>query len=411
MNFSSLITLMSTSNDHSFEFTISYSIIALLVLLIVFIVLVNKKVIMKNSNNKFKRFITNPLFVYSLKRIASATFSIVVALAITFCLIRMQDLETLYCSELPSSWYGEQRERACNTLIASVGLNKPLIVQFFEYLYNILPIPKNIVYTNPTVEPTDPNYYTYDFVIVYFGQKIKNNAEPLIWNDMLNKMPVSFKWGAIATIIQIVIGYPLGILMAKYQDKLVDKIGKAYVIFVTAVPGLLYYYLFFTLFYKFDNFLGRSGINLNLTSWNSQNAITWIAPAVTSAFAGIAGIAYWVRRYMLDEINSDYVKYARAKGLSENKIMFKHVLRNAIVPLSRGLSTAFISCLFGSYFIENLFGIPGFGGMLVESLSSNDFMVIQGVVVVSAIISVVSYLIADITMAIMDPRISFESSN
>ena len=90
--------------------------------------------------------------------------------------------------------------------------------------------------------------------------------------------------------------------------------------------------------------------------------------------------------------------------------MFKHVLRNAIVPLSRGLSTAFIGCLFGSYFIESLFGIPGFGGMLVNNLGDNDFLVVQGVVVVSAIISVVSYLIADITMAIMDPRISFSSN-
>ena len=410
MNLSSLISLMSSANDkHILEFVISYIAIALIILAIVFMVLVNKGVLLKRTNNKFKRFITNPLFIYSLRRIASATFSIVVALAITFCLIRMQDLRSIYCSEIPPGFSGEARERACEALMSSLGLNKPIVVQFLEYLYNIIPIPKNIVTVNFTLAPDDPHYYQTEFAIVYFGQKIKNNTEPYIWNDIINKMPISFRWGALATIIQLVIGYPLGILMAKYQDKFVDKLGKGYVIFITAVPGLLYYYLLYSVFYKFDNFLSASGLPLSLTQWETNNVITWIVPAITSAFAGIAGISYWVRRYMLNEINSDYVKYARAKGLSENKIMFKHVLRNAIVPLSRGLSTAFIGCLFGSYFIESLFSIPGFGNMLVDNLEKNDFLVVQAVVVVSAIISVVSYLIADITMAIMDPRISFTS--
>lgn len=410
MNLINLTSLMSNANNHTLEFVLSYIAIALIVLAIVFIILVNKKVLLKNTNNKFKRIITHPLFVYSLKRIASATFSIIVALAITFCLIRMQDLRSIYCSSLPPGFSGEARERACNALMASLGLDKPLIVQFTEYLYHITPIPKNIVTVNFSLMPDDPNYKQVEFAIVYFGQKIKNNTEPYIWNDIINKMPISFRWGALATIIQLAVGYPLGILMAKYQDKFIDKLGKGYVIFITAVPGLLYYYLLYSVFYKFDNALGASGIYLNLTTWDTNNVITWIVPAITSAFAGIAGISYWVRRYMLNEINSDYVKYARAKGLSENKIMFKHVLRNAIVPLSRGLSTAFIGCLFGSYFIESLFGIPGFGGMLVNNLGDNDFLVVQGVVVVSAIISVVSYLIADITMAIMDPRISFSSN-
>ena len=142
--------------------------------------------------------------------------------------------------------------------------------------------------------------------------------------------------------------------------------------------------------------------------WENDNFSTWLAPAISSAFAGVAGIAYWVRRYMLNEINSDYVKYARAKGLPERTIMYKHVLRNAIVPLSRSLSTAFISCLFGSYFIEKLFVIPGFGYMLTTAIQAQDFMIVQGIVVVSAVLSVVSYLIADITMACLDPRISFE---
>ena len=191
--------------------------------------------------------------------------------------------------------------------------------------------------------------------------------------------------------------------MAKYQDKFIDKAGKVYIIIVDAIPGLLYYYIIFTLFKQLE----YSHINIFPMEWNSNDIRTWLAPAITASFAGIAGIAYWVRRYMLNEINSDYVKFARAKGLSENKIMYKHVLRNAIVPLSRSLSTAFIGCLFGSFFIEKLFIIPGFGSYLMEAIGNKQFMIVQGVVVFSAIISVISYLVADIAMAIADPRISF----
>ena len=405
MNISNFISVMADPQDYTLQIVLSYIVIALVAAFIIFVILVNKGVLLSNTNNRFKRFLTHPLFVYSLRRIGSALFSIFIALAITFCLIRMQDLRTDYCMPLKSKYPTEEQfERFCDSYMESLGLSGSLIEQFFVYIYNIIPIPKVITYINSNVDMSSPYYKTYEFAIIYLGQVTpkSSNAEPLIWNMIINRMPTSFKWGAIATLLQILIGYPLGILMAKYQDKLIDKIGKTYVILVTAIPGLLYYYLIFTLFQQLD----YSGLSIFPIEWDENNMITWFAPAIASAFAGISGISYWVRRYMLNEINSDYVKYARAKGLSENKIMFKHVLRNAIVPLSRSLSTAFISCLFGSYFIERLFSIPGFGDTLTTAINSKDFMIVQGVVVVSAVLSVISYLIADITMACMDPRIS-----
>ena len=109
---------------------------------------------------------------------------------------------------------------------------------------------------------------------------------------------------------------------------------------------------------------------------------------------------------MLDEFNSDYVKFARAKGLSENRIMFTHVLRNAIVPLVRSIPSSILYALLGSFYIEKIYAIPGLGGLLVTANSSNDFYALQGIVVVSALISIIAYLLGDITTAMVDPRVS-----
>jgi len=114
-----------------------------------------------------------------------------------------------------------------------------------------------------------------------------------------------------------------------------------------------------------------------------------------------------VRRFMLDEFNADYVKFARAKGLGENRIMFIHVLRNAVVPLVRSVPAAILGALLGTFYIEKIYGIDGIGGLLVSSESSSDFFVLQGIIVISALISIISYLAGDIVTAIVDPRISF----
>ena len=401
MDFTKLLTFMAEdATDYQTQIIISYIVIAFLVLAIIFIVLVNHNLILK-KDTKFRRFLTHPLFYYSLKRIGSACVSIFLALAITFCLIRMQDLRSVYC---PANDHltAEQFERWCDAKMRSIGLSGSLIEQFLTYFYNILPIPKEICTSinELTAECAQTRFFT-----MYLGSSARDDTIPFIAEAIFTKLPNSFRWGAIDIAIQLIIGYPLGIFMAKYQDRLVDKIGKTYIILIDAIPGLLYFYLIFS----FSQQLLIWNINIFPMRFDPDDFSSWLAPAITSSFAGIAGIAYWVRRYMLNEINSDYVKFARAKGLSENRIMFTHVLRNAIVPLSRSLSTAFISCLFGSYFIEALFSIDGFGGMLMNAVQTKDFMIVQGVVVFSAILSVISYLIADIAMAIADPRISFEA--
>jgi oligopeptide transport system permease protein len=186
-------------------------------------------------------------------------------------------------------------------------------------------------------------------------------------------------------------------MMAKDKDGVFDKIGKTYIITIDAIPGVAYYYIWMALF---------AGIGLP-TIYQADNPLTFLAPALTMGFTGMAGIALWVRRFMLDEFNSDYVKFARAKGLSENRIMYTHILRNAIVPLVRSIPAAILGALLGTFYIEKIYGIDGIGGLLVTSEASNDYFVLQGIIVISALISIIAYLAGDIVTAIVDPRISF----
>lgn len=114
---------------------------------------------------------------------------------------------------------------------------------------------------------------------------------------------------------------------------------------------------------------------------------------------------------MVDEFTSDYVKFARAKGLSENRIMFTHVLRNAIVPLIRSIPSAVIGALLGTYFLENIYSINGIGAALLVANNTNNAMLLQAIIIISALLSIVSYLLGDIVTAMVDPRVSFSAAD
>ena len=108
---------------------------------------------------------------------------------------------------------------------------------------------------------------------------------------------------------------------------------------------------------------------------------------------------------MVDELSSDYVKFARSKGLSENRIMYTHVLRNAIVPLVRNIPATFVGAIIGSYFVEAIWKIPGTGALLINGLQKIDVPVIQGLTVIYALLGMISFLLGDIITVFFDPRI------
>ena len=217
--------------------------------------------------------------------------------------------------------------------------------------------------------------------------------------DSKSKIFYSFIISILASFFTYLLGLPLGILMAKKKDTWVDNLGNAYVIFMIAVPSLAYYFMFKAVAVKI-------GLPV-IFSLDNPTFLMYITPVVASLASSVAGTMKWMRRYMVDQMNSDYVKFARAEGLSEFEIFAKHIFKNAAIPITHGLPNTIIMALSGSIMMERIYTIPGVGGLLVEAIGAYDNQVIVGVALFYGVLSIISAVLGDITMAIMDPRISF----
>ncbi len=216
-----------------------------------------------------------------------------------------------------------------------------------------------------------------------------------------SKMGYSFVIGILSVIMSYFLGVPLGILMARRKDKLIDKIGTVYIIFIIAVPSLAYIFLFKAIG-------GKIGLPTTF-DMDSTSKIMYILPIISLALPSIASLMKWLRRYMIDQMNSDYVKFARSGGLSEGEIFSKHILKNAIIPIVHGVPASILFSMTGAIITERVYVVPGAGNLLTEAINKYDNGVIIGMVLFYAVLSVVALILGDVLMAVVDPRISFSS--
>ena len=215
----------------------------------------------------------------------------------------------------------------------------------------------------------------------------------------MSKMGYSFCIGIIAVALAYFVAIPLGIVMALRKDKLLDKLGTFYIVFITAVPSLAYIFMF-------KSVGGAMGLP---TTFDMQNPtwVMYVLPIVSLALPQIANLMKWLRRYMIDQMNSDYVKFARSGGLGEGEIFTKHVLKNAIIPIVHGIPASVLGAMTGAIITERVYVVPGTGNLLTNAINAYDNGVIVGVVLFYAILTVTSVILGDILMSVMDPRISF----
>ena len=217
----------------------------------------------------------------------------------------------------------------------------------------------------------------------------------------LSQVGYSFVIGIIAVLLAYLLGVPLGIIMARRKDKLIDKIGTLYIVFIIAVPSLAYIFLFKAIGYSMGL---PTTFNMDSTDWRM-----YALPIVSLALPSIANLMKWLRRYMIDQMNSDYVKFARSGGLSEREIFSRHILKNAIIPLVHGIPATVLGALVGAIITERVYVVPGAGNLLTKAINMYDNGVIVGVTLFYAILSVVSIILGDVLMSMVDPRISFTS--
>ncbi|MBE6975776.1 MAG: ABC transporter permease [Ruminococcaceae bacterium] len=219
--------------------------------------------------------------------------------------------------------------------------------------------------------------------------------------DGMSKMGYSFLIGIISVVIAYLLAVPLGVLMALKKDKLVDKLGTFYIIFIMAVPSLGYIFIFRAV----GNAIGLpTTFNMNEPTW-----LMYVLPIISLSLPSIANLMKWLRRYMIDQMNSDYVKFARSGGLSEGEIFSKHILKNAIIPVVHGIPGSILLSLTGAIITERVYVVPGVGNVLTTAINQYDNGVIVGVALFYAVLSVTSVIVGDILMSVMDPRISFTS--
>ena len=228
-----------------------------------------------------------------------------------------------------------------------------------------------------------------------------NYTNVLTNKNGMSKMGYSFTIGIISTFISYFLGVPLGIIMARKKDKLVDKLGTLYIVFIIAVPSLAYIFLFKAIG-------GKVGLPTTF-NMDSSSKLMYVLPIISLALPSIANLMKWIRRYMIDQMNSDYVKFARSGGLSESEIFSKHILKNAIIPIIHGIPGSILFAMTGAIITERVYVVPGAGNLLTEAINKYDNGVIVGVSLFYAILSVLAIILGDILMAFIDPRISFSS--
>ncbi len=301
---------------------------------------------------------------YSLKRLISAIFTLVIILSIVFFLLRQMPIEGYFDN------FDKMSETTINSKLREMGLLDPFPVQL-------------------------KNFFS-DLLRGDLGTSAKYRVGEDVTKIILEKAPISLKMGLLSMGIALLIGIPLGGAMAR--SKIWDRFGTIFIVFVNAVPSAIYYI--------FIQMYGTQLMGISMT-FEPDNLVTWILPVFSMSLGNIAYYAMWLRRYMVDEMTRDYVKLARAKGVSKKNITMKHVFRNAFVPMIQYLPSSILYTVCGSLYIESLYGIPGMGGLLVDVIGRQDNPMVQALVMIYSCIGIVGLLIGDLMMGVIDPRISF----
>ncbi|NCB63624.1 MAG: ABC transporter permease [Clostridia bacterium] len=305
---------------------------------------------------------------YMGKRILRSFLTLFIIVTIVFSLLRLMPIEGYFQN------YEKMSQVQIDVGLKKLGLKDPLPVQLFNFY-------KNAIQGD-------------------FGTSNKYRIGVPVTKIIADKIPISLTIGLASLAIALLVGLPLGVLMARSSRtkyRIGDKLGTVFVVLIQAVPSAVYYLII--------QFYGSQALDLPMR-FSMDRPSSWLLPILSLALGNIAYYAMWLRRYMVDESNKDYVRLAVAKGVPMSDISRVHVFRNAFVPLVQFIPTSIILTLMGSLYVESLYSIPGMGGLLVNVIQRQDNTIVQALVLIYAALSIVGLLAGDVLMAIVDPRIS-----
>lgn len=250
-----------------------------------------------------------------------------------------------------------------------LGLTQPFMLQLGSYMKNV--------------------FLHFDFGNSY----ITNNS---ITKELLSRLPRTALVGFVSMILMLIVGIPLGITAAVHQNGFGDRLCMVIALIGVSVPSFWLGLLLVITFALKLGWLPASGIG---------GFQYYVLPCIASAFGGIASLARQSRSSMLEVIRSDYVVTARAKGLSERKVIYGHALPNALIPIITVAGSHLAHIFGGSVVIENVFSIPGIGSYMVQAVNNRDYTVVTGSVIFLAVVFSLVMLLVDVVYAFVDPRI------
>jgi len=269
-------------------------------------------------------------------------------------------------------------------LRALYELDKPLHVQYLSWLKRL--------------------------VVLDLGRSFMPDQRPVA-DKILERLPITILINCLSLFLIMAIAIPIGVLSAVHQNSWFDKATTLFVFAGFATPSFWLALLLMIFFGIHLGWLPISGLrSLNYEYMAPVAALLdllkhLILPVFISAFGGLAGISRYMRANMLEVISQDYIMTARAKGLSERLVIYKHALRNALLPVITIMGLSVPGLIGGSVIFETIFAIPGMGQLFYMSVMSRDYPVIMGILFVGAVLTLIGNLLADVSYALADPRI------
>lgn len=361
-----------------------YFTITVIIVFLSLFILSNCKIILKN--NKTGNFFRSYLLRLIVKRILYAILALFIIITIVFILIRVMPKNSFY-TFVDEINYSKQKPIYTS--------NENIFNQLLDFYYSILPFPKKIC--NATyLNENNIECASYSYKIIDLGYSYVYMRNTSVWTIIKEKCNISLLIGFLGYCLQWIVGCPLGVYLSKKKNKSFNRVESFVHISITSTPAVLYFYLFVLIFMIYF----KLPINFELT-----NALSYIAPLTALCFWGCFHVAYWVNRYICLELDKDYVKFALAKGLSYNQIFYRHVIKNALIPLIRTIPTSIALSLSGFYLLESAFNIPGVGLTLISAINLQDIYLTQGLILFFSTISILAYLTGDIITILLDNRV------
>ncbi len=321
------------------------------------------------------------MFRYLLRRLLASVPILVGVSILIFLAIRLVPGDAITATLGTEAGMLSDEQRA--SLRSYYGLDRPIVEQYF--------------------------YWVGEALHGNLGLSIRQGKP--VTDLIIDRFPLTLELAVMAVAIALVVGIPLGLISALRHNTFIDLMARLFALVGLSMPSFLVGTLIIFILSVVFHTLPNSGNYVSFTEDPSRNLQQLFFPAVTLGFAFAASVMRMTRSSMLEVLSEDYIRTARSKGLPESRVITRHALRNALIPVVTLIGIEMGYLLGGTFIVEQLFSLPGLGRLVVNAISQREYALVQGAVLFIALNFVIINLVVDLIYSVIDPRISYGSHN